>query len=101
MSDRADMSRQVRRAAARRGDRPAPAEPPMPVVDPELARTGRMAALVIAGTMLLWMAATWLGSKLGLDRSYAFLFDFAALAAFIWSLVVIVRLWRRQRQAGR
>ncbi len=65
------------------------------------ARTGRMVALVIAGAMLLWMAAQWIGGRIGLDPSYAFLFDLAALAALIWSLVVIARMWRQQKQAGK
>ncbi len=65
------------------------------------ARQGRMVALVIAGAMILWMGAQWLGGRLGLDPSYAFLFDLAAIAALIWSLVVVARLWRRQKRAGK
>lgn len=64
------------------------------------ARQGRLAALVIAGAMILWMGAQLFGGRLGLDPSYAFLFDLAAIAALIWSLVVIARLWRRQKRAG-
>lgn len=81
----------------------APSRPAAPV-SPEaraIARTGRMVSLVIAGTMLLWMGGSWLGGHFGLDPSYAFLFDLAALAALFWSLVVTVRLWRRQKQAGK
>ena len=58
-------------------------------------RKARMVALVLAGTMLLWMAAQWLGGRQGWDTSYAFLFDLAALAAFFWALVVTWRIWRR------
>ena len=65
------------------------------------ARTGRMVAMVIAGAVILWMAAQWIGGQMGLDPSYAFLFDLAAIAALIWSLVVTARLWRRQKQAGK
>lgn len=65
------------------------------------ARTGRMVAIVIAATMILWLAAQWVGGRLGLHPSYAFLFDLAALAALFWSLVVLVQLWRRQNQAGK
>jgi len=64
--------------------------------DRELARTGRMVSLVIAGTMILWLGFQWLGGRLGLDPSYALLGDLAALAAMFWSLVVIWRLWRRK-----
>jgi hypothetical protein len=69
--------------------------------DVEIARTGRMVALVIAATMLLWLGAQWLGGRIGLDPSFVFLFDLAALAALFWSLVVIWRLWQRQKRAGK
>ena len=45
--------------------------------------------LVIAGTMLLWIAAQWLAPQFGLPGRYALLFDFAALAALIWAMVNI------------
>ncbi|MGB7267901.1 MAG: DUF5337 family protein [Albidovulum sp.] len=69
--------------------------------DVEIARTGRMVALVIAATILLWLGAQWLGGRIGLDPSFVFLFDLAALAALFWSLVVIWRLWQRQKRAGK
>lgn len=69
--------------------------------DQSIARTGRMVALVIAATMILWLAVQWVGGKYGLDPSYAFLFDLAALAAFFWSLVVLFGLWQRQKRAGK
>lgn len=69
--------------------------------DDQQARTGRIVALVIAGTMIAWMAAQWIGPGVGLHPSLAFLFDLAALAALFWSLVVLVQLWRRQNQAGK
>ncbi len=67
----------------------------------DLARTGRMVAVIIAVTMLLWLGAQWLGGRLGLDPSYAFLFDLAAMAAFFWSLVVLAQLWQRQKRGGK
>ncbi len=69
--------------------------------DQDIARTGRTVAVVIAATMVLWLGTQWAGPRLGLHPSYAFLFDLAALAAFFWSLVVLVQLWRRQKQAGK
>ncbi len=65
--------------------------------DRELGRQARMVALVIAVTMLLWMAASWFGGALGLPPRYAFLFDFAALAAFFWAMVVTYQIWRKRR----
>jgi threonine/homoserine/homoserine lactone efflux protein len=63
----------------------------------EVARQGRLVALVIAGTMLLWMAAQWLGAALELPARFVFLFDLAALAGFIWALFVGVQIWRKRR----
>ena len=65
--------------------------------DKALARQARFVALVIAGTMVLWMGAQWVGGKLGLEARYVFLFDLAALAAFIWALYVTYQIWRKRR----
>jgi len=62
-----------------------------------LSVQARLAATVMAGTMLLWMAVQWLGGRLGWEARYVFLFDFAALAAFFWALVVTWRIWRSRR----
>lgn len=65
------------------------------------ARKGRIVALVIAGTMLLWLAAQFVGKATGLPGRYALLFDFAAIAALIWALVNIFQIWRmRQGMQG-
>lgn len=65
--------------------------------DKALARKGRLVALVIAGAMLLWLAANVIGAQLGLPGRYALLFDFAALAALIWAMVVIYQMWQARR----
>lgn len=60
--------------------------------DHALVREAQMVAVVIAATAILWLGAQWLvepGNRL------MFLFDLAALAAFIWALVVTWRIWRR------
>ncbi|SFE65721.1 hypothetical protein SAMN04488523_10968 [Sulfitobacter brevis] len=67
--------------------------------DRALARKGQTAGLVIAGTMVLWLVAPMAARKFGLPGHYALLFDFAALAAMVWALVVIYQMWRaRQAQ---
>lgn len=66
--------------------------------DRRLAAKARLAALVMAGTMVLWLGAQWLGGRLGLEARYVFLFDFAALAAFFWALVVTYQIWRARRE---
>lgn len=64
----------------------------------ELARLGRLISVVIAGTMILWMAAQWVGGELGLPNEYVFLFDLFALAGFLWALIVTRQLWRKRRE---
>ncbi len=54
----------------------------------------RLVAIVLAATMVLWMGAQWLGGQLGWETRFVFLFDFAALAAFLWAIVVTYQVWR-------
>lgn len=66
------------------------------------ARKSRVAALVIAGAMLFWIAGQFLREALAIPLRYAFLIDFIAIAAFVWALVVIYQVWRaRQSDTGR
>lgn len=65
--------------------------------DSQLSRKGRVAGLVIAGTMVAWLAAQWLGGQMGWPARYVFLFDFAAIGALIWALVVTYQIWRARR----
>ena len=67
--------------------------------DTALARKGRTVGLVIAVTMLLWLAVQWVGPALGLPGRYVFLFDFAALAALFWAMVVIFQMWQVRQAA--
>ncbi|PIE14601.1 MAG: hypothetical protein CSA70_01660 [Rhodobacterales bacterium] len=62
-----------------------------------LARKGRVASLVIAVTAVLWIAVQFFGPKLGMPGRFALLFDFAAIAAFIWALVVTLQIRRARR----
>lgn len=65
--------------------------------DPRVVQA-RLAALVLAGAMVLWMGAQFLGGQLGWPVRFVFLFDMLAGAAFVWTMVVTWRLWRsRQR----
>ncbi len=61
------------------------------------ARQARLAAVVMAATMVLWIGAQWLGAVMGWPERWVFLFDFAALAAFFWALVVVYQIWRKRR----
>lgn len=62
-----------------------------------LARKGRMVALVIAGSMLFWILAQWIGPELGMPGRFALLIDFAVLAALVWSMVVTYQIWRARQ----
>jgi len=65
-----------------------------------MRKQARIASIVIAVTMLLWMLGSWIGGQLGLQPRYAFLLDMAALAALFWALVVLVRVWRNRQPEG-
>ena len=65
--------------------------------DRALAKKGQTVGLVIAITMVLWLIANFAGPQLGLPGRYALLFDFAALAALIWAMVVIWQMWQVRR----
>ena len=68
--------------------------------DQDQARRGRQAALVIAGTAVLWVLAVFLGGQMGLGQRVLALFDLAALAGFVWALWMIYNIWRA-RQSNR
>ena len=62
-----------------------------------IARKTRMVSIVIAGTMILWLGAQYVGKQVGLPGRYAILFDLFALAGFFWSMVVIYQIWRARQ----
>ncbi|MCC5969832.1 MAG: DUF5337 domain-containing protein [Pararhodobacter sp.] len=67
----------------------------------EHRRKVRMVAGVLVVTMVLWMFVSWAGGFYGWQTRFAFLFDFLALAAFAWALIVSYRIWRARRdQSG-
>jgi len=72
----------------------------MPQQDAQIARKGRLAALVIAGTGVFWILATIAGGWLALDQRVRALFDLMALGGFVFALVLIYQLWR-MRQGNR
>jgi Family of unknown function (DUF5337) len=68
-----------------------------PGPQPDQTRDIRLVAVVIAVTMLLWMGAQVVGADMGWPPKYALLIDLAALAGFIWALVVTYQIWRKRR----
>ncbi|MDA7740109.1 DUF5337 domain-containing protein [Amylibacter sp.] len=69
----------------------------MKLVDTKSRSQTRLASVVILITMVIWMALQWAGGLFGLEARYVFLLDFFALAAFAWSLVVLIRVWLRRQ----
>ena len=66
----------------------------------QLARKGRIAALVIAGTAAIWVVALLIGEKLGLSQRWLALIDLFALVGFVLALVMIWQIWRARRNAS-
>ena len=64
----------------------------------QTARRGRVIALVIAGTGLLWIIATALGVALDWSQRTRALFDLAALGGFAMAIWMIFGLWRDRQK---
>ncbi|MEM1100969.1 MAG: DUF5337 domain-containing protein [Pseudomonadota bacterium] len=62
--------------------------------DVRRAETSRLVSIVLVLAMALWLGVQWLGPRMGLPGEYAILADLFALAAFTWSMIVALRLWR-------
>ena len=56
--------------------------------DTKRGKQAKRAALVIAGTMALWILLQLIGAQYDWAPKYALLIDLAALAGFIWALVI-------------
>jgi hypothetical protein len=69
-------------------------------IDVQNAKDSRLVAIVLVGTMALWLGAQWMGGELGWEPRFVFLFDLAALAAFFWTMVVTYRIWRRNKSVS-
>ena len=67
--------------------------------DRKIAAKGRHISLVIAGTMVLWIAVQFIGRQMGLPGRYALLFDFAALAGLVYAGINILQLRRMRRDS--
>lgn len=66
--------------------------------DEQLAKTGRIVALVIVAAALLSILAPVITRTLGLAQRFEMLLYLMSLGAFIWSLVVTVKLWQKTKQ---
>ncbi|MEM0936650.1 MAG: DUF5337 domain-containing protein [Pseudomonadota bacterium] len=62
--------------------------------DRQIAKRGRMVALVIATAGLAAIFAPYIVTGLGLAPRFEFLIYLAAMAAFLWAIVVTWQIWR-------
>jgi threonine/homoserine/homoserine lactone efflux protein len=63
--------------------------------------SGGRAAMVIAGTAILWVAATMIGTSFGLSQRQLALFDLMALGGFLWAIWMIYNIWRARQNNQR
>ncbi len=61
-------------------------------------RKARTASIVICCTAVLWLVLQLFAQQLNLAGRYAFLFDFAALAALFWAMVVLYQVRRARTE---
>jgi hypothetical protein len=72
-------------------------DPPSPEERSRL-RQIRTAAIVMAATMILWVAGQYIGGQLGWPVRFAFLLDLAAIAALVWAMIVTYLVWKARRR---
>ncbi|MDA9238350.1 DUF5337 domain-containing protein [Planktomarina sp.] len=65
------------------------------------SKKGRLAGLVIAGSMLLWLGLQWLATELNLSVRLMLLIDFVVIAAMAWSLLITFQIWRARHHSER
>ncbi|QXT39183.1 DUF5337 domain-containing protein [Gymnodinialimonas ceratoperidinii] len=58
----------------------------------------KRAAIVMAATMVLWIAAQYIGAQMGWPPRFAFLIDLAAFAALVWALIVTYWVWKERKR---
>lgn len=66
--------------------------------DQQMARQGRIAALVMAAAGLLAILAPAIIQSLGLTIRHEILLYLVSLAAFFWALVVTFQIWQKRRK---
>jgi len=66
----------------------------------DTAKQGRLVAVVIAATALVWLGAQFIGGQAGLSSRVLALFDLLALAGFAWALIVTFGIWRARQGNG-
>ena len=68
-------------------------------IERRLARQGRLAALVIACAILLWLGGQALGGWLNWDVRVALVMDVLAMGGLIWGLWITFGIYRARRSS--
>ncbi len=69
--------------------------------DQSQSKKGKLAGLVIAGSMLLWLGLQWVAVELEISGRIMLLIDLFVMAAMLWSLIITFQIWRARRHSGR
>jgi hypothetical protein len=69
--------------------------------DQSQSKKGKMAGLVIAGSMLLWLGLQWVAVELEISGRIMLLIDLFVMAAMLWSLIITFQIWRTRRFSDR
>jgi hypothetical protein len=62
-----------------------------------MEKQGRLIALVIASSVLLWALIQGAAPSLGISARYMLLIDFFTLAALAWSLISLYKIFISRR----
>ena len=60
-------------------------------------KQGRLIALVIASSVLLWALIQGAAPSFGISARYMLLIDFLTLSALAWSLISLYKMFRSRR----
>lgn len=69
--------------------------------DRQLMRRSRQAALVMSVAMIYWIAAQMLGSRLGWDPRWGFVFDITTILALLWAMWIVWKVYQARRAEKR
>ena len=64
--------------------------------NPNDAAQMRLAGVVIAAAMIGWIVLQLVAKTYGWQSRWVLLIDLMAIGAFVWSLLVTWRIWRRR-----
>jgi hypothetical protein len=64
-------------------------------------KKGKLAGLLIAVPMLLWLGLQWVAVELEITARIMLLIDLVVMATMAWSLFITFQIWRARRHSER